>query len=235
MAEREWFLAVDGQQVGPLTEEDVVCRIQSGSVAPTTLVFTAGMSGWKAARETSELLARLGRPAPPVPPIPRAAPEVDYRILGGEMQFAEVVLDPGGGVVAEAGVLMYMTEGVQMETILGDGSGQRSLVDALLGAGRRLLTGETLFMTAFTNRGRARERVAFAAPCAGKILPMDLRELGGELLCQKDSFLFAVRGVSIQLALQRRLGVGVLGGEGFVNFAIEIVHSFLPCNSSLSS
>jgi uncharacterized protein (TIGR00266 family) len=218
MAQRQWFLAVEGQQVGPLDEDEVLSRIEAGSIAASTLVFTAGMSGWKAAREAPELAARFagGRvaQAPPIPP--RLTDEIDYQILGAEMQFAEVVLDPGESVVAEAGVLMYMGPGIHMETIFGDGSRQRSLLDALLGAGRRLLTGETLFMTVFTNRGAGRDRLAFAAPYPGKILPMDLRALGGELVCQKDSFLFAVRGVSIQIAFQRKIGVGLFGGEGFI-------------------
>jgi uncharacterized protein (TIGR00266 family) len=220
MAQRQWYVAVDGQQAGPLTEDQLLARIDGGNLDPTTLVFTAGMSGWKAARETPELAARFGGPtpaAPRVPPIPpRVVHDIDYEILGNEMQFVEVTLDPDESVVAEAGVLMYMTRGIQMETIFGDGSRQQSMMDALLGAGRRLLTGETLFMTVFTNRGGAGERVAFAAPYAGKIVPMDLRVLGGELICQKDSFLFAVRGVSIQVAFQKRLGVGLFGGEGFI-------------------
>jgi len=218
-------MAVDGQQVGPIAEDDVLAKIDGGSLDATTLVFTPGMSGWKPARETPELAPRLGKPpvaAPrtavaPVPPIPaRVTHEIDYEILGTEMQFVEVTLDPDESVVAEAGVLMYMSRGIQMETIFGDGSRQQTMMDALLGAGRRLLTGETLFMTVFTNRARGRERVAFAAPYAGKIVAMDLRTLGGELVCQKDSFLFAVRGVSIQVAFQKKLGVGLFGGEGFV-------------------
>ena len=220
MAQRQWYMAVDGQQVGPLAEDEILARIGGGSLDATMLVFTAGMSGWKPARETPELAARFGGPptvAAPVPPIPaRVTHEIDYEILGNEMQFVEVVLDPDESVVAEAGVLMYMTPGIQMETIFGDGSRQQTMMDALLGAGRRLLTGETLFMTVFTNRGSSRERVAFAAPYPGKIVPMDLRALGGELVCQKDSFLFAVRGVSIQVAFQKKLGVGLFGGEGFI-------------------
>jgi uncharacterized protein (TIGR00266 family) len=217
MAERQWYMAIDGQQVGPVTEEDLVSRIRGGSLGVATLVFTAGMSGWKKAGEVLELAGGawpLAAAAPPIPP--RVTDEIDYQILGTEMQFVEVTLDPGESVVAEAGVLMYMSAGIQMETIFGDGSRQRGIIDALLGAGRRLLTGETLFMTVFTNRGAGRERVAFAAPYAGKIIPMDLRALGGELVCQKDSFLFAVRGVSIQIAFQRKLGVGLFGGEGFI-------------------
>ena len=146
------------------------------------------------------------------------AHEVDFRILGGEMQFVEVELDPGESAVAEAGSMMFMTEGIQMETIFGDGSQpQRSgVMGALMGAGKRLITGESLFMTVFTNGGAGKQQVAFAAPYPGKILAMDLKQLGGELLCQKDSFLCAARGVSIGIAFQRKIGVGLFGGEGFI-------------------
>ena len=146
------------------------------------------------------------------------AHEVDFRILGGEMQFVEVELDPGESAVAEAGSMMFMTEGIQMETIFGDGSQQQrsGVMGALMGAGKRLITGESLFMTVFTNGGAGKQQVAFAAPYPGKILAMDLKQLGGELVCQKDSFLCAARGVSIGIAFQRKIGVGLFGGEGFI-------------------
>jgi uncharacterized protein (TIGR00266 family) len=146
------------------------------------------------------------------------AHEVDFRILGGEMQFVEVELDPGESAVAEAGSMMFMTSGIQMETIFGDGSQQQrsGVMGALMGAGKRLITGESLFMTVFTNGDAGKQRVAFAAPYPGKILAMDLKQLGGELLCQKDSFLCAARGVSIGIAFQRKMGVGLFGGEGFI-------------------
>ena len=143
--------------------------------------------------------------------------EVDFRILGHEMQFVEVELDPGESAIAEAGSMMYMTAGIQMETIFGDGSQQQSgVMGALMGAGKRLLTGESLFMTVFTNEAAGKHRVAFAAPYPGKILAMDLTQLGGELVCQKDSFLCAAKGVSVGIAFQRKIGVGLFGGEGFI-------------------
>lgn len=143
--------------------------------------------------------------------------EVDYRIVGDDMQFVEVELDPGEAAVAEAGGLMYMDDGVEMETVFGDGSERsRGLLDALVGAGKRLLVGESLFMTIFVNRSSARRRVAFGAPYPGKILAIRLAEVGGELLAQKDSFLAAARGVSLGIAFQKRLGVGLFGGEGFI-------------------
>src|SRR5262245_3180924 len=146
------------------------------------------------------------------------AHDVDYKILGDDMQFVEVELDPGESAVAEAGAMMYMSGGIGLETIFGDGSGQRGggVMGALLGAGRRLLTGESLFMTVFTNQASGKQHVAFAAPYPGKILALDLKQLGGALICQKDSFLCAARGVSIGIAFQRRLGVGLFGGEGFI-------------------
>jgi uncharacterized protein (TIGR00266 family) len=133
------------------------------------------------------------------------------------MQFVEVELDPGESAVAEAGSMMYMTPGINMETIFGDGSQQQTgVMGALLGAGKRLITGESLFMTVFTNSRGSKEQVAFAAPYPGKILAMDLKQLGGELICQKDSFLCAAKGVAIGIAFQRRIGGGLFGGEGFI-------------------
>jgi uncharacterized protein (TIGR00266 family) len=150
------------------------------------------------------------------------AHDVDYRIVGSDMQFVEVELDPGESAVAEAGSMMFMTASIQMETVFGDGTSQRSgVMGALLGAGKRLLTGESLFMTVFTNAGSGKQQVAFAAPYPGKILAMDLKQLGGALICQKDSFLCAARGVSIGIAFQRRIGVGLFGGEGFIMQRLE--------------
>jgi len=141
---------------------------------------------------------------------------VDYEIFGNEMQYVEVELDPGEAAVGEAGVMMYMQEGIQMDTVFGDGSQQGGLFGKLMGAGKRLLTGETLFTTVFQNTATSKQRVAFAAPYPGKIVPIDLRVLGGTLLCQKDSFLCAAKGVSLGIAFQQKLGVGLFGGEGFI-------------------
>src|SRR2546422_3395739 len=143
--------------------------------------------------------------------------EVDYKIFGDDMQFVEVELDPGEAAVAEAGGMFYMEDGISMETVFGDGSAeQRSFVDALIGAGKRLLVGESLFMTIFMNTARSKKRVSFAAPYPGKIVPIRLADVGGELIAQKDSFLAAAKGVSIGIAFQKRLGVGFFGGEGFI-------------------
>ncbi|MCB8745964.1 TIGR00266 family protein [Rhodoferax sp. U2-2l] len=141
---------------------------------------------------------------------------VDYEIFGNEMQYVEVELDPGEAAVGEAGVMMYMQAGIEMDTVFGDGAQQGGLFGKLMGAGKRLLTGESLFTTVFQNTASSKQRVAFAAPYPGKIVPIDLRALGGTLLCQKDSFLCAAKGVSLGIALQKKLGAGLFGGEGFI-------------------
>jgi len=143
--------------------------------------------------------------------------EIDYRIFGDDMQYVEVELDPNEATVAEAGGMMYMDDGVEMETIFGDGSAQQSgFLGALMSAGKRLLTGESLFMTVFLNKSSQKKRVAFGAPYPGKIIPIHLADIGGEFITQKDSFLAAAKGVSIGIAFQRKLGVGLFGGEGFI-------------------
>ena len=143
--------------------------------------------------------------------------EVEFEIHGNDMQFVEVILDPAEAAVAEAGGMMYMDSGIEMETIFGDGSGQgKGLFGALLGAGRRILTGESLFMTVFQNRGQGKRKVAFGAPYPGKIVPIHLAEIGGELIAQKDSFLCAAKGVNIGIAFNKRIGTGLFGGEGFI-------------------
>src|SRR6187402_1051834 len=143
--------------------------------------------------------------------------EIDYKIFGDDMQYVEVELDPNEATVAEAGGMMYMDDGIEMETIFGDGSSQQSgFLGALMGAGKRLLTGESLFMTVFLNRSTGKRKVAFAAPYPGRIVPVHLAEIGGELITQKDSFLAAAKGVSLGIAFQKKLGVGLFGGEGFI-------------------
>ena len=143
--------------------------------------------------------------------------EIDYQIHGDAMQFVEIELDPMEAAVAEAGGMMYMDDGIEMETIFGDGSQQTSgFMGALMGAGKRLLTGESLFMTVFQNHGAGKKRVAFGAPYPGKIIPVHLPEIGGELIAQKDSFLCAAKGVSIGIAFTKKLGAGFFGGEGFI-------------------
>ena len=147
---------------------------------------------------------------------------VDYEIKGAEMQFVEVELDPGEAAVGEAGSMFFMDPGITMDTVFGDGSAQSGgLFGKLLGAGKRLVTGESLFTTVYTNATSSKQRVAFGAPYPGKILPMDLRQLGGMLICQRDAFLCAARGVSLGIAFQRKLSAGFFGGEGFIMQKLE--------------
>jgi len=143
--------------------------------------------------------------------------EIEYEIHGDDMQFVEVILDPMEAVVAEAGGMMYMEDGVEMETIFGDGSQQASgIMGMLTGGVKRLLTGESLFMTLFHNRSQRRVKAAFGAPFPGKIVPIHLAQTGGEVIMQKDSFLCAARGVSVGIAFNKKIGVGLFGGEGFI-------------------
>jgi len=143
--------------------------------------------------------------------------EIEYQVFGDDMQYVEVELDPGEAAVAEAGGMMYMEDGVEMETIFGDGSqAQSGFLGAVMGAGKRLLTGESMFMTVFLNKSGTKKKVAFGAPYPGKIVPIHLAELGGELVAQKDSFLAAAKGISLGIAFQRKIGVGLFGGEGFI-------------------
>lgn len=149
--------------------------------------------------------------------------EIDYRIYGEELQFVEIELDPNETAIAESGAFMMMDNGIEMQTIFGDGSQQQSsgLLGKLFSAGKRLLVGESLFMTAFTNTGQGKKRVSFAAPYTGKIIKFDLQELGGKIIAQKDAFLCAAKGVSIGIEFQRRLGTGIFGGEGFIMEKLE--------------
>lgn len=148
--------------------------------------------------------------------------EIDYRIIGEEMQYVEVELDPGETAIAESGAFMMMDDGIQMETLFGDGSkAQQGFLGKLMSAGKRILTGESLFMTAFTNTGQGKKRVSFASPYPGKIIPLDLMELGGKIIAQKDAFLCAAKGVSVGIEFQRKLGTGLFGGEGFIMEKLE--------------
>ena len=226
---QQWYMAIGGHQVGPVSQEEILANLRNGSIDKDTLVFTSGMASWQPLKDVPVFAAFVSAPAAGVlvPPPPsasgRRAHDIDFTIHGSEMQFVEVELDPGEAAIAEAGSMMYMTDGINLETIFGDGSRAQSagVLDALLGAGKRLLTGESLFMTVFTNTGQGKHRVAFAAPYAGKILPMDLHAIGGHLVCQKDSFLCAARGVSVGIAFQKKIGAGLFGGEGFIMQRLE--------------
>ncbi|MDQ7746859.1 TIGR00266 family protein [Hydrogenophaga pseudoflava] len=149
---------------------------------------------------------------------------VDYYLHGDDMQFVEIELDPGEAAIGEAGSMMYMEDGIAMTTVFGDGSAGSSgggLFGKLLGAGKRLITGESLFTTVYTNQGSGKRKVGFAAPYTGKIIPFDLSQIGGTLICQRDAFLCAAKGVSLGIAFQRKLGTGFFGGEGFIMQKLE--------------
>jgi len=147
--------------------------------------------------------------------------EIDYKIFGEELQCVEVELDPQEAVIAEPGSFMMMTDGIEMQTMFGDGSNQGGFLGKLFTAGKRMLTGESLFMTVYTNMSAHKKQITFAGPYTGKIIPMNLMKLGGKIICQKDSFLCAAKGVSIGIEFQRKLGTGLFGGEGFIMQKLE--------------
>ncbi len=225
---RMWYAAIDGKQQGPFAEGDLLAKLESGQLAQDVFVFTDGMTEWQPANARPELRSVIKTAAPAPPPMPTAvlsqAHEIDFEIFGEEMQFVEITLDPGEACVAEAGAFMYMDPGIVMETIFGDGSAQADaggFMDKLLSAGKRVLTGESLFMTVFGNSGSGRQKVAFASPYPGSVLPVDLTQHGGTLLCQKDAFLCAAKGISMGIAFQKKLGAGLFGGEGFILQKLE--------------
>ena len=213
-----WFVAVDGKSMGPLTTEQVLAGLTSGQYTETTLVWRDGFADWQPAGRVTEL--RTGRATPTPPPFSKKeAHEIDYIIYGNEMQFVEIELDSQESVISEAGAMMYMHDQVAMETIFGDGSragNSGTFFDKMLGAGKRLITGEGLFVTMFTYMGNGKGKVAFAAPYPGKIIPLDLTKYNGRIICQKDAFLCAAKGVSVGIAFQKKIGVALFGGEGFI-------------------
>lgn len=153
----------------------------------------------------------------------KRAHEVEFNVYGDDLQFVEIMLDPRETIVAEAGAMMYMDSNIEMDTIFGDGSGKEGndLKSKLFSAGKRVVTGESLFMTSFTNMGNVKKCVSFAAPYPGKVIPFDLMDYGGTLICQKDAFLCAAKGISIGIAFQKKIGVGLFGGEGFIMQKLE--------------
>ena len=210
-----WYYAKDGQTMGPMSIDALKNTIE-GADGPDTLVWGPGVHDWTQAKRVVALGMRNVRHTVPPAPKNRRTDEIDYDIFGDDMQFVEVTLDPGEVVVAEAGGMMYMSNGIDMQTVFGDPSKQQGMFGKLLDAGKRMVTGESLFLTTFGATGNQREQVAFAAPYPGKIIPMHLDELGGEIICQKDSFLCAARGVHIGIAFQKKILAGLFGGEGFI-------------------
>jgi uncharacterized protein (TIGR00266 family) len=234
-AEIGWYYAQNQQSVGPMPLEELV-RLLPSVGGEGTLVYGPGLASWIEAKHVAAIRETLrGASAPPAPPsqhfATRRSHEIDYEIFGSEMQYVEITLDPGETVIAEPGGMMYMTRSIEMQTVFGDPSAEQTgFFGKLMTAGKRVLTGESLFMTTFTNRGAARDAIAFAAPYPGKLVPMHLDEMDGELICQKDSFLCAAKGVQIGIAFQKKIGVGLFGGEGFImqrltGDGIAIVHA----------
>ncbi|MBL9013260.1 MAG: TIGR00266 family protein [Myxococcales bacterium] len=224
-----WYIGINGQQQGPLGTQQVIDLIRSGQVNQTAYVYGQSQPQWTPIAQVpafAPMFANAAPPPPPPPPgpAPMVADQIDFEIFGAEMQFVEIVLDPGEAAVAEAGAFFYMDPGIKMETIFGDGSQgaqQQGFFSKLAAGAKRVLTGESLFMTMFGNGAQERQKVSFAAPYPGKIIPIDLRQHGGTLLCQKDAFLCAAKGISVGIAWNKKLGAGLFGGEGFILQKLE--------------
>ncbi len=221
MSDRIWYLATSGKQEGPFLADEIAEKIRAGAVSRSAHVYREGLGNWAPVVSEPRFAAAFGSSIPRPPG--GVADEIDYVIVGEEMQFVEITLDPGEACVAEAGSFMYMDPGIEMNTIFGDGSerGGGGFMDKLLSAGKRVLTGESLFMTVFGNSGGGRRNVAFASPYPGRIIPLDLSSHHNRILCQKDAFLCAAKGVSVGIAFQRKLGAGLFGGEGFILQKLE--------------
>ncbi len=220
-----WYTVTHGQQQGPISTTQIMQGLQTGIYTQETLVWRQGFQDWLAIAQVSDLQKTSSNVAPPPPSAKGSiAHEIDYEIFGNEMQFVEIELDPQESAVAEAGAMMYMTDGIQMETVFGDGSQQSAgggFLDKMLGAGKRLITGESLFTTVFTFTGTGKGKVAFASPYPGKIIPLDLRNYNGKIVCQKDAFLCAAKGVAIGVEFQKKIGTALFGGEGFIMQKLE--------------
>lgn len=205
------------------SEENLQELVEAGTITSQTLLWSEGMTGWEpAAKVQPDLFKGAGTPPPPLPPGGAPAPgkrshEIDYEIIGESIQMVEIELDPNETVIAEAGAMNYMEDGIAFETKMGDGSTpDTGFMGKLMAVGKRALTGESIFMTHFTNRGYGKKRVTFAAPYPGTVVPVDLSQHGGEILCEKDAFLCAALGTQIGIAFNRKLGAGFFGGEGFI-------------------
>ncbi len=236
----EWFLEYsNGTEVGPISKAEAKRYAQQDSDG---YAWKEGFTDWKPISQIKELqqqvnslYARGGSASTPPPPPSRAmgsrlvatqADEIDYEIFGEDIQYVEIELDPKESVVAEAGSMMYKDSTIVMDTIFGDGSGSKvdsgGLFDKLVGAGKRLITGESLFTTVFTHHGEGKAKLAFAAPYPGRIIPVDLSKMSNNtLICQKDCFLAAAKGVSIGIHFQKKILTGLFGGEGFIMQKLE--------------
>lgn len=219
----QWFFSYgNNERIGPLDDE--AARAQARSRADG-YCWKEGFAEWRPIHTVFQPATAMTAAPPPVPAGRYgSADEVDYRIVGNDMQFVEVELDPGESAIAEAGALMYKEAAVQMDTVFGDGSSASQgagLMGKLFSAATRVVTGETLFTTVFTHTGSGKAKVAFAAPYPGTVMAMKLSEHGGRLICQKDSFLAGARGVSLGIFFQRKILTGLFGGEGFIMQKLE--------------
>ena len=217
----QWYLSYNGTKIGPMDLDEAIVQVRKN---PHGHAWRQGFVEWLPIASIDELSGAPSGPQAPPPPSSsrRRADEIDFTIFGSEMQFVDVELDPGESAIAEAGAMMYKDVSVKMETIFGDGaSAGGGLMGKLLGAGKRLLTGEGLFMTMFSHQGQGKAHVAFGAPFPGNIIPVPLDKAGGCLICQKDAFLCAAKGVSVGIYLQRRIMTGLFGGEGFIMEKLE--------------
>lgn len=215
------YLSASGS-TATTSDENLPELIAGGILTASTFVWSDGMADWEAASNVFPDLFKAAAVPPRIPTsgqAPRSirSHEVDYKIIGESIQMVEIELDPGESVIAEAGSMNYMEDGISYETKMGDGSvPDTGLMGKLMAVGKRALTGESLFMTQFTNRGPGKKHVAFAAPYPGTVVPLDLSALGGELLCEKDAFLCAALGTSVGIAFNKKFGAGLFGGEGFI-------------------
>jgi len=207
-----WYLRYGVTQKGPLSLEEAQTEAATN---PDSYAWKPGMAQWMPISRIEELRGKERTGSPP-PFGSSICCEVDFTVFGTEMQYVEIELDPGESAIAEAGVMMYKDSPVHMESIFGDGSEKRGLMGRLAGAGKRVLTGAGLFMTQFRNQGNRKAAVAFGAPYPGNVIPISLPSIGRTLICQKDSFLCAAKGVSIDLYFQKKILTGLFGGEGFI-------------------
>lgn len=230
-----YYMDAQGQSLGPVEEQQLRELRSNGTLQDTSYVAEVGSAEWKTLadtlpQETTPPPSGTGNPPPPEgtgnPPPPaetkgpllgRTCHEIDYEIIGDDIQAVEIELDPGETVIAEAGAMNYMEDGIQFEAKMGDGSKPaEGFFGKLVGAGKRVITGESIFMTHFTNNFGIKRKAAFAAPYPGKIVAVNMAKAGGEILCQKDSFLCAALGTEVSIAFTKKFGAGLFGGEGFI-------------------
>ncbi len=226
----QWFLEYDnGTKHGPVTTVEAIALVKQDTHG---YVWKDGFSAWKPMSEIAELSGEhallnvhSGPPSRVTSGRTDKADEIDYTIFGEDIQYVEIELDPYESAISEAGAMMYKDSHIVMDTVFGDGSGSKEdtggFMDKMLGAGKRLITGESLFTTVFTHTGQGKASVAFGAPYPGRIIPVDLDKLGGTLICQKDCFLCAAKGVSVGIHFQKKILTGLFGGEGFIMQKLE--------------